>query len=228
MLKDWLNQVFPKFCAVCKKEEDYLCGSCFSKFKVRSFQVCPNCKNKRNYGKFCCELCQKGFYFDQLLVGCEYKEIKKLIWMLKFKFIEDLGKIFAELMIKQFDSVLKNLQLENTLIVPVPLDKSRIAYRGFNQASLIAEQLNLFYPQLRLCDVLKRKKVKIPQVMLKRSERMDNLQKVFVIMDEADFMDRKILLIDDVATTLSTLNECSRILKMAGARSICGLVLARG
>jgi ComF family protein len=105
-------------------------------------------------------------------------------------------------------------------VVPVPLHPKRLAKRGFNQAEVLAERMGLFV-QL----ILKRVKNTISQTGLSRFAREQNVEGAFVCTQSVG---GEILLVDDVATTGATMNECARVLKRAGATKVYGLVVARG
>jgi len=112
------------------------------------------------------------------------------------------------------------------VIVPVPLHPTRQRERGFNQASLLAELLS---PRISIpCKrVLKRIRYTTTQTALDRAERMENLHNAFRLRKKADVRGLRVLLIDDVLTTGSTLSECARILKRAGAISVYAATAAR-
>jgi ComF family protein len=112
------------------------------------------------------------------------------------------------------------------IIVPVPLHPTRQRERGFNQAGLLAELLS---PRISIpCKrVLKRIRYTTTQTALDRAERMENLHNAFRLRRNADVRGLHVLLIDDVLTTGSTLSECARVLKRAGAISVHAATAAR-
>jgi competence protein ComFC len=112
------------------------------------------------------------------------------------------------------------------VIVPVPLHPARERERGFNQASLLAELLaaRVSIPSRYL---LERIRYTTTQTALDRTERMENLHNAFRLRKNANVRGLRVLLIDDVLTTGSTLNECARILKGAGAISVHAATAAR-
>jgi ComF family protein len=112
------------------------------------------------------------------------------------------------------------------LIVPVPLHPTRQRERGFNQASLIAELLSAQI-SIPARPVLERIRYTTTQTALDRSERMENLHNAFRLRKNADVRGLGVLLVDDVLTTGSTLNECVRVLKLAGAFSVHAATAAR-
>ena len=112
------------------------------------------------------------------------------------------------------------------LIVPVPLHPTRERERGFNQASLLSELISA-QTSIRSQRVLERVRYTTTQTALDRSERMENLHNAFRLRKNADVRGLRVLLIDDVLTTGSTLRECARVLKRAGAISVHAATAAR-
>ncbi len=112
------------------------------------------------------------------------------------------------------------------VIVPVPLHPARQRERGFNQASLLAELLST-HTSIPCKPLLKRIRYTTTQTALDRSERMENLHNAFRLRKNTDVRGLRVLLIDDVLTTGSTLSECARVLKRAGAKSVYAATAAR-
>jgi ComF family protein len=110
--------------------------------------------------------------------------------------------------------------------VPVPLHPTRQRERGFNQASLIAELLSA-QTSIPARPLLERTRYTTTQTALDRSERMENLHNAFRLRKNGDVRGLRVLLVDDVLTTGSTLNECARVLKRAGAFSVHAATAAR-
>ena len=113
------------------------------------------------------------------------------------------------------------------LIVPVPLHIKRLKKRGFNQALLLAR---IFFPEhhhLINFSVLQRKRNTSPQTGMDGKERRRNMKNAFVVVDERSVLGKAVLLIDDVFTTGTTVNECARVLKRSGAKEVKVLTLAR-
>ncbi|HEX8076998.1 MAG TPA: phosphoribosyltransferase family protein, partial [Chthoniobacterales bacterium] len=112
------------------------------------------------------------------------------------------------------------------LIVPVPLHPARERERGFNQAALLAEILAAGI-SVPVRPVLERTRYTTTQTAYDRAERMENLHGAFRLRKNRDVRDLRVLLIDDVLTTGSTLSECARVLKAAGAHAVHGATAAR-
>ena len=118
-------------------------------------------------------------------------------------------------------------KMNGFLTMPVPLHPRRLRERGFNQSLLLSRHVasrlgtELDYLSLR------RTIHTLPQTGLDKDQRRKNIRKAFEVIDPGPVKDRDILLVDDVATTGNTLNECARMLKRAGCERVLGLVLAR-
>ena len=111
--------------------------------------------------------------------------------------------------------------------MPVPLHKDKLAERGFNQAELIGEYISKKM-EIPMKNALARSRKTESQVKLSGDERRKNLESAFVCINKRAILDKHILLVDDVTTTYSTLDECAKELKSAGAKKIFGLVVAKG
>jgi ComF family protein len=114
------------------------------------------------------------------------------------------------------------------LLVPVPLHRSRRRSRGFNQAELIARAALKYLPShFEFAPaVLIRRRETISQVGLSREERMENMRDAFRVSDPS-VQGRNVIVVDDVMTTGTTLSECARVLKQAGAEKVWAATVAR-
>jgi len=112
------------------------------------------------------------------------------------------------------------------VIIPVPLHPTRKRERGFNQASLLAELLSAQI-SIQSRPLLERIRYTTTQTALDRTERIENLHNAFRLRKNMNVRDLRVLLIDDVLTTGSTLSECARVLKDAGVISVHAATVAR-
>lgn len=212
-----LNFLFPQKCLGCGREREALCRECLAKIDMPS-------------------LPKEGEIFSAADYGDE--TAKKAIWMLKYRGAKNLAEPLAEMLNTR---CLTKLEIRNTgdwLIVPVPLSKNRLKERGYNQAELIAKHLfeklksktDFDSTEARLrCDVLYKIKDTPAQVSVKnRKERLKNLDGAFAVKNPELVEGKNIILIDDVSTTGATLREVRKTLKLAGAKKIIALVVARG
>jgi len=205
-----LDLLFPIKCQRCGVEGDYLCLSCQQRIEP-----------PLNPGPAPKEL--KG-----LIVIARYEDeaIRNLIWNLKYNSVLDIAKTLGLLMT---DYLIKNDLQEHfatAAAIPVPLHKRRKRARGYNQAEEIARAVAINL-ELQLVPALKKIRSTARQVDLEKSEREKNLENAFATVPTPSLGDRRVLLIDDVASTGTTLNECAKALKNQGASEIWGLVVAR-
>jgi ComF family protein len=160
--------------------------------------------------------------------------VKTLVWEIKFKGNRSLAKLAAELLYEELLVELsERLLFEHTphtpLLVPVPLAPQRLQERGFNQVERIAKEMlaldegkHFFLSTL----VSRKRETKSQTQTQNRSERVSNLRGAFSITDVPKIKGAYVIILDDVATTGSTIGEIRRILLEAGARSVTGLTLA--
>ncbi len=238
-----LELIFPRRCVGCGRGGVLVCGNCLRQIKFLERQQCPHCRRENETGRFCRPVCERNYQFDQLIVCLNYFAnplARKMIWKFKYSFFENLRFILAMIMKAQI--VFQNQKVgsfSDAMIVPVPSHKKRVNFRGFDQINSLTEklieslksdaQVREKFKKLEMCDCLLRTKFKKEQARLTKNERIKNLECAIELKEEMLNVVRGkfILLIDDVAATCSTLNECARVLKKAGARYVCAMVLAR-
>lgn len=118
-------------------------------------------------------------------------------------------------------------EIDVDMIVPVPLHPSRLRAREFNQSLLLADQLSRYLTRPVSTTNLVRITATDPQTTLTRQARLRNLRKAFAVHRPQEFAEKRILLVDDVFTTGTTLNECAKALRKAGTGPVFALTLAR-
>jgi competence protein ComFC len=219
-----LDLLFPKYCVGCKKIGSYLCPNCERKLELITVQNCPVCGRKSLTGtthKFC----KNKYSLDGSTSIFNYKfPIKEAIHQIKYRLCKDEIKTFVDLMINYLPKQFPKFEY----IVPIPLHSKKLKERGFNQSEEIAKILsqNLSIP-LAVNNLI-RTKYTAPQFNLKSQERLNNIKNAFTVKNPEKIFHNKILLIDDVATTFSTLNEAASVLKKSGASFVWSLTLAHG
>ncbi|MDD5527513.1 MAG: ComF family protein [Patescibacteria group bacterium] len=227
-----LNVLFPIDCAGCGKEDEWLCQDCLLKLPLGRKADCFFCE-KENQSGMTCPACAANHNLDGVFVCADYSDriVSGLIKKLKYSFARELGEVLAEIACRYWKKIADEdrfgkLSPQKFIITPIPLHKKRYNWRGFNQAEIIAryfaDRQNFAYQ-----DALVRVKHKTPQARLGGAERRENIAGCFAAHGE-NLTGKKILLIDDVATTGSTLDEAARVLKSAGASKVWGLVIAKG
>lgn len=117
--------------------------------------------------------------------------------------------------------------VDTDLLMPVPLHPTRLRQREFNQSLLLADRISPVLQRPVSYRNLIRTLDTDPQITLPRSARLQNLRKAFALRNPPEVGGKRILLIDDVFTTGTTVNECAKVLLEAGAREVAVLALAR-
>ena len=200
-----------------------------------------NCQRE---GSFLCEDCQaildissshqefQTENLSDLYYPLEYKNplIKNLIKRFKYEpLVKELAKDLASLIIAHFQLLdpPPNFGGGDYVLLPVPLEKRKLKWRGFNQSEEIGKEISKFLNIPLINDILFKIKETLPQVELSEKEREENIKGVFIIRNRKKISGKKILLVDDVYTTGSTMKECAQLLKKAGAKEVIGIVIAR-
>lgn len=165
-------------------------------------------------------------YFEELIYYFRYEGIiRKLILDYKFNDKSYLYKTFVSFLTKD-EKIFEKIQKYDT-IIPVPISKKRKKDRGYNQSMLIAKEIALKTKVNLLNNCLIKTKNIIEQSKLNKEDRLENIQGVYELKNKQNIENKKILLIDDIYTTGSTVNECSKILKQGNPNKIGILVLAK-
>jgi len=224
---------YPAACAVCVAPvecAEYLCATCRAKAPRITAPFCAKCSEPfpaAVSGPFTCANCaHRTLHFDAAIAVYRSRGIvRKLIHEFKYGHQRHLRHPIAAWLAETLDDPrLRDRSFD--LIVPIPLHPARERERGFNQALLLAEDLSAA-ASLPLQGVLDRVRYTTTQTAYDRAERMENLHNAFRLRKNADVRGLRVLLIDDVLTTGSTLSECARVLKAAGAISVYAATAAR-
>jgi len=216
MLNFVLDFLFPPSCGICGKiNKNWLCINCEKRIKILEKNILI--KTNKN--------------FDKLFYIFDYdKIIRKLILRYKFSNKPYLSSFFAQIISKN-EKICSIFNFYD-IIIPVPMNIKKKRKRGYNQTELIIKKIVEIHgsteriPVLETNMLLKTKETKT-QSILKEKERRDNVKDAFIVNNNAKIKNKKIILFDDIYTTGATVNECSRVLKQAGASEILVLVIAR-
>lgn len=212
MLEFVLDFLFPPACVVCGKiDKNWLCPKCQVRVErlEKSFQV--DIQNKK---------------YEKLLYIFKYESlIRKLILGYKFSNKAYINNFFANIIIKNEKNY--NLLKQYDMIIPVPMHKKKMLKRGYNQTELISEKIAKNLGIANRPDILQKVVNTTTQSKLGGKARQTNIQHAFFIKNDIEVEDKKIILLDDIYTTGATSEECSRVLKDAGAADVLILVLAK-
>ncbi|MFH1062391.1 MAG: ComF family protein [Candidatus Omnitrophota bacterium] len=228
--------IYPRLCVFCKSKlnpssEYNICTACAAGIKPIKVPFCLKCgtglehlSQIRQNG--CSQCASKKYYFDQALSACKYKGmVKHCIHLFKYKRKRKTGILLGDILVRFLKD---NFCEENIdLITAVPLHKHKLQERGFNQSEIIANKLSEYFKIKNSFNNLCRIKKTTAQVTLTARQRQLNTAGAFSCKHPEKFQNKRILLIDDIFTTGSTLNECARVLKESGAKSVTCLTIAR-
>lgn len=224
---------YPATCVVCAanvERSEYLCPDCQRRAPRIVAPFCTKCSEPFPGAisqAFSCANCERRvLHFDCAVAAYRSRGlVRKLVHEFKYAKQRHLRYPLAGWLRETLnDPRLHGRHFD--MIVPVPLHPARERERGFNQAALLAALLgNSIRGAVR--PVLERTRYTTTQTAYDRAERMENLHGAFRLRKNQDVRDLRVLLIDDVLTTGSTLSECARILKAAGAVSIHAATAAR-
>lgn len=211
---------------------------------VRHFgeKICPECKNKlivvkkpfcRKCGKpmestesaYCYDCLNKRQEYTRGFGLYHYNSAATSIYRFKYKGRREYAAFFAEEIVKNLGEEIR--QMKANALLPVPIHKSRFRDRGYNQASVLAKEIEKILKIPVYDDLIIREKKTIPLKKLNPLERQNNLKKAFKIARNDVKLDT-IIIIDDIYTTGSTINEISRELKQLGVKNIFFITLAIG
>jgi ComF family protein len=222
-LKAIWDIIFPKKCINCGREGSFLCEDCLSLIPVNPFEYCL-CEKMEKKNR--CENC-KNRYLDKIISATDFNNtiVKEAIHKLKYGYIEDLSLPLSLFILNHLQAI--NCQIDKSfVIIPVPMHIKKKRRRGFNQSEKIAK-LIADSTGIPLSTTLIKTKETKQQMELNKKERIENIKNCFAVKDKKEIEDKTILLLDDVYTTGTTMDECAKILKENGVKEVWGLSVAR-
>jgi ComF family protein len=224
-----LDILFPISCLACETEgKEFLCGECASKLP-KVHQICIMCK-KPSISGLTHPGCKTAYAPDGLISVLDYHDerVAKLIIHGKYYFVSDIYKTLGEMLAQEMATRYPNILVSNINFVPIPLHWTRQNWRGFNQSEILCRALSDSL-NLQTSNVLKRFKITKTQKDLKKEARQKNMENVFSLFPnlKSQIKNQQFLLVDDVATTGSTLLEAVKVLKQNGAKNVWCLTIAR-
>lgn len=213
--------IFPPKCVFCGKimppnADMDICGDCFGAVPFAEEIVIWQPPEERM---------RDGC--DEIICICRYEGIvKDSLIRCKFYNKPSYCRAFGRLMAEKAKKVLDARRFH--MIVSVPLHKDRETERGYNQSFLISRELSRRTGIPEMSRLISRVKRTDSQSLLAKSERLRNIKDAFRVNDGGKIKGKSVILVDDIMTTGSTINECCRVLKEAGAEWVMGAVFASG
>jgi ComF family protein len=228
-----LSLFYPPHCAVCRAETGtgvHLCFECAKRARRIEAPFCRKCSQPFEGaidGGFTCSNCGDREHHFECAVSCYLSRDVVRDFIHRFKY--DRHYYLRHQLADWLASTLGDERIRARpadYLVPVPLHSARFREREFNQAEVLAQLLAL-RAGIPLLDCLERTRYTTTQTRLDRQERMENLRGAFRVRKTAHVQGRHLILVDDVLTTGSTVDECARILREARAASVRVVTVAR-
>lgn len=236
-IQSFLELLYPEknICQICNIydssiNDTYICNSCLAKLEKINGSVCKICNKGLSHNPYLiiCDECIKNIRSFEVSKSPFYYKgtVKKLIHDYKYCNKTYYYKLFGYLLV-QF--MKENDYTNFDYIMSVPLHKIKLRKRGYNQSKLLAKYIEKNFA-ISYIDVLKRVNNTEKQSNLSKYARQKNLQNAFTLKNNKItklIEEKNILIIDDIFTTGTTINECSKILKFHGANKVYALTIAR-
>ena len=240
MRKQGVNHIlqifFPKVCPICTEvldREQEICQGCRKKLKYITEPKCKKCGkpfesvDAQSQIRQYCGDCQKNRHdYEYGMAVFRYNdEIRESIYRFKYKNQRTYASFYADEMWKVYGRQIRAEGIE--VMIPVPVSRKKMQKRGYNQAALIARQLAEKTGIPADLHSLARIRDTIPQKELNHQERRKNLNNAFK-MDQNAVKYKKVLLVDDIYTTGSTIDACAVALKETGVQQVYFISLSIG
>lgn len=222
---DFLNLFYPKICLSCGaplvKNETIICTKCdFNLPRTNMHIEKGNKVEKIFYGRVNIEMAMAFLYYNKKT------NIQNLLHSFKYKGKSEIGIALGKRMGIQLNQ--SEFFSKIDVIIPIPLHKEKLKKRGYNQSEIIAQGIQETFAKKIITNNLIRTTYTQTQTKKTRTERWENVEKVFVVSKPEDLKNKHILLIDDVVTTGATLEACaSKILEIQNTKvSVATLAVA--
>ena len=222
--------LFPRRCPVCGQivlpEGALICPGCMAKLHFIRQPSCKKCGTEliADRAEYCPDCLRRQRSFEYGIALIRYDAVaQKSMAAVKYKNRREYLDFYAEAAYRKYAARIARLSPD--LIIPVPVHKSRMKKRGFNQAEEFGKRLSHYLEIPMNSSLLIRSKKTVPQKDLGPALRLKNLEQAFSCR-KLPYRMKKVLLIDDIYTTGSTAEACSRALKKAGAEQVFLLVIA--
>jgi ComF family protein len=215
-LADFVNLLFPRLCQACNGNllgtEDLICTHCLYNLPYTNFHTqADNIVARQFWGKLELQYAYALLYFEK------GGKVQHLMHQFKYQGMQKIGNKMGQLAGSQ---LLENTTLKPVdYIIPVPLHKSRLRKRGYNQSANFASGLADRLPATVELHNLIRTIKTATQTRKTRFARFENMQQVFAVAQPERLAHKHVLLVDDIVTTGSTLEACAQeLLKVPGLK----------
>lgn len=228
-----IDLLFPPRCPVCRDiltaEQGKIHDACRKKLKFVSEPICMLCGKPidEQEKEYCGDCLKRRHYFDGGRAVWIYEQyIRQSIVWYKYKHCKEFADYYIMELYDSLEEWLYHIQPE--VIIPVPLNKKKLKLRGYNQAQLLAQRLGDKLHCPVNAELLLRSHWTEPQKSLTPVQRYENLKKAFSLCENKKINVDRVLLVDDIYTTGSTIDACAHLLKSYGAGKVYFVALCIG
>lgn len=238
--------LFPSDCRICatpliRISRLPVCQECLDAMRPITGEVCATC-GERLFSSYAiagargeprCGLCRRvePVFARAAAYGSYESGLRELIHLLKYGGVRPAANVLGRMLAEVIAALAPEFPANSVTVVPVPLHRTKLRQRGFNQAELIARAAVKISPlreRLSLCaGVLERKRETASQIGLTTHQRRENLRGAFGVAQRELVEGGEVLVVDDVYTTGATVSECARVLRRAGATRVWVATVAR-
>lgn len=233
--------LFPSDCRLCGHplvniSRLPVCQPCLSGIHAIAGSVCAVCGERLftpyavSAGENRCGVCGRAEppFVKAVAYGSYDGGLRELIHLLKYEQVQPAAVVLGRMLAEAVTGLESAWTRNSIVVVPVPLHARKLRQRGFNQSELIARHAIKLTGRLLLDPrVLQRRRETQSQIGLTRHQRRENLRGAFVVPRPEEIAGRDVLLVDDVFTTGTTVSECARVLRRAGASKVFVATVAR-
>ena len=214
--------LFPRRCAICDKalikDESGICPDCLKRIKYIEEPVCFKCgRPVLNNKEYCdeCEVTRHEFIGGRFVFPYDY--IGTSVYKFKYMNRPEYIAFYAKAIEERLGEFIRHIDPDG--FVPVPIHKKRYIKRGYNQAEELSKELSKLTGIQTYNDLVLRIKDTVPQKKINKIERQINMKKAFIVKENSVKL-RKIIVVDDIFTTGSTIDSLARELKKSGVEKI--------
>lgn len=223
-----LDTLYPPRCAACALVGcDGWCEECAERIPYLPLPVCARCGTPVSPEGFCTSCLVHPIVPEAVRAVARYQGVvRAAIHRFKYEGRPSLAPALAELLIQGWQTPLTEPLHLAEVVLPLPIHPWRERERGFNQSLLLAREFCRSTGLPLVSGALERVTYHQPQVGLGATERQENVRGAFRVVQPEPIAGKSVLLLDDVWTTGSTLNEATRALQAAGARQVFAYTVA--
>ncbi|MDO5519582.1 MAG: ComF family protein [bacterium] len=235
LYKRMIELIYPQRCPICEKivlpKGAFICSECYKKLQWVNAPYCMKCGKpiESECKEYCYDCENKNFHYEYGYGMWIYDEnLRRSIVGFKYKNRREYADFYIQQLVLHYREKINRMQVD--VIAPVPVHRRRYRQRGYNQAAILAEGLGKELEYAVEDQLLVRSKYTAPQKTLNDKERFLNLEKAFKVNKKriSEYVGKRVLLVDDIYTTGSTIEACTNVLLQAGVSKVYFISLCIG